>query len=180
MIFCRCVRFRSSHPRFSVRKGVIRNLVKFTGKHLCQSVFIKNNFIKKETLVQVFSFEFCEISKNTWWLNLFYTSLFSIKVIFERVVTSIFYIICYISVFNIAKECLFCFSNMSNAVVPLLFICFSISLLVFLNVSLFVRRGRFMISLVIVLLMKGAWFALTDLFFFKGTFFFRVTSLVFF
>ena len=138
------------------------------------------NFIKKETLVQVFSFEFCEISKNTWWLNLFYTSLFSIKVIFERVVTSIFYIICYISVFNIAKECLFCFSNMSNAVVPLLFICFSISLLVFLNVSLFVRRDRFMISLVIVLLMKGAWFALTDLFFFKGTFFFRVTSLVFF
>ena len=119
------------------------------------------------------------LTEHLWWLLLFCTSLFSIKVISERVVTSIFYIICYNSVVNIAKECLFCFSNMSNAVVPLLFICFSISLLVFLNVSLFVRRDGFMISLVIVLLMKGAWFALTDLFF-KGAFFFRVMSLVFF
>ena len=28
---------RSSHQRCSVRKGVLRNLAKFTGKHLCQS-----------------------------------------------------------------------------------------------------------------------------------------------
>ena len=45
----------------SVKKGVLRNFAKFTGKHLCQSLFIK-----KETLVQVFSCEFCEISKNTF------------------------------------------------------------------------------------------------------------------
>ena len=44
---------------------------KFTGKHLCQRLFLKKrlwpqacNFIKKETLVQVISCEFCEISKN--------------------------------------------------------------------------------------------------------------------
>ena len=43
--------------------------VKFTGKHLCQSLFFKAcNFIKKETLKQVFSCEFCEISKS----NFFY------------------------------------------------------------------------------------------------------------
>ena len=30
---------RSSHRRWSVRKGVLRNFAKFTGKHLCQSVF---------------------------------------------------------------------------------------------------------------------------------------------
>ena len=29
---------RSSHRRCSLRKGVLRNFVKFTGKHLCQSL----------------------------------------------------------------------------------------------------------------------------------------------
>ena len=63
--------FRSNHRRCSIRKGVLRNFTKFTGKHLCQSLFYRNsvpetcNFIKKETLAQVFSCEFCEISKNT-------------------------------------------------------------------------------------------------------------------
>ena len=40
-------------------KGVLRNFAKLTGKHLCQSLFII-----KETLAQMFSCEFCEISKN--------------------------------------------------------------------------------------------------------------------
>ena len=52
---------RSSHRRCSVRKGALRNFAKITGKHLCQSLFFK-----KETLAQVFSCEFCEISKNTF------------------------------------------------------------------------------------------------------------------
>ena len=30
---------RSSHWRFSVRKGILRNFAKFIGKHLCQSLF---------------------------------------------------------------------------------------------------------------------------------------------
>ena len=76
--------FRSSHRRCSVRKGVFRNFAKFTGKHLCQSLFFNKvaglacNFIKKETLAQVFSCEFCEISKNTFftehlrWLLVFF------------------------------------------------------------------------------------------------------------
>ena len=46
-------------------KGVLRHFTKFTGKHLCQSLFFKKDFIKKEALAQVFSCEFCEISKNT-------------------------------------------------------------------------------------------------------------------
>ena len=49
----------------SVKKGVLRNFVKLTVKHLCQSLFF-NNFIKKVTLAQVFSCEFCEIFKNTF------------------------------------------------------------------------------------------------------------------
>ena len=34
-----CKTSRSSHRRCSVRKGVLRNFAKFTGKHLCQSFF---------------------------------------------------------------------------------------------------------------------------------------------
>ena len=30
---------RSSHQRYSVKKGTLRNFVKFTGKHLCQRLF---------------------------------------------------------------------------------------------------------------------------------------------
>ena len=30
---------RSSHQRCSVKKGVLTNFAKFTGKHLCQSLF---------------------------------------------------------------------------------------------------------------------------------------------
>ena len=62
---------RSSHQRCSVKKDVLRNFGKFTGKHLCQSLFFNKvagaacNLIKKETLAQVFSCEFCGISKNT-------------------------------------------------------------------------------------------------------------------
>ena len=53
---------RSSHQRCFVIKGVLRNFPKSTAKHLCQSLFIK-----KETLAHVFSCEFCEISKNTFY-----------------------------------------------------------------------------------------------------------------
>ena len=62
---------RSSHRRCSVRKGVLRNFAKFTGN--CARVSFFNrveaeacNFIKQETLAQVFSCEFCEISNNTF------------------------------------------------------------------------------------------------------------------
>ena len=45
----------------SVKKSVVKNFAKFTGKHLHQS-----HFIKKETLAQVFSCEFYKIFKNTF------------------------------------------------------------------------------------------------------------------
>ena len=62
--------FRSSQQRCSMEKGVLRNFSKFRGKHLCQSLFFNKvtdlgcNFIKKETLAQVFCCDFWEISKN--------------------------------------------------------------------------------------------------------------------
>ena len=63
---------RSSRPDVFYEKGVLRNFAKFTGKHLCQSLFFNKvagaayHFIKKKTLAQVFFCEFCEISKNTF------------------------------------------------------------------------------------------------------------------
>ena len=45
--------FKSSRPDVFCEKGVLRNFAKFTGKHLCQRLFIK-----KESLAQVFSCEF--------------------------------------------------------------------------------------------------------------------------
>ena len=50
---------RSSLPEVFCKKGALRNFLKFTGKHLCQSLFFK-----KEALAQVSPCEFCEISKN--------------------------------------------------------------------------------------------------------------------
>ena len=70
--------YRSSHRRYSVKKGVLRNFAKFTGKHLCQSLFFNKvaglQLYRKETLAQVFSCEFCEISKNTFSTEHFWTT----------------------------------------------------------------------------------------------------------
>ena len=74
-----CSHFRSSRPEMFCKKGVLRNFPRVTGKHSCQSLFSNedtSNFIKKETLAQVFSYEFCEMFKNIflvkhfWWLLL--------------------------------------------------------------------------------------------------------------
>ena len=56
--------FRSSPQVFYI-KGFLENVANFTGKHLCQSLFLTCNFIKEETLTQAFSCEFCKIFKNT-------------------------------------------------------------------------------------------------------------------
>ena len=62
---------RNIHQRWSFRKGALRKFAKFPRKHVWQSLFFNKmvvwdcNFIKKETLAQVISCEFCEISKNS-------------------------------------------------------------------------------------------------------------------
>ena len=64
---------RSSHQRCSMKKGVLRNFTKFTGEHLSQGLFFNKNadlspatLLKKEALAQLFSCEFCAISKSTF------------------------------------------------------------------------------------------------------------------
>ena len=81
---------RSSQRRCSVRKGALGNFGKFTGKQLCQSLFLiklqayfikisrliycRLNFIKKETLTQVFSCKFSEISKKIFFTEHLWTT----------------------------------------------------------------------------------------------------------
>ena len=59
--------FRSSRREVICKKGALKCFGKFTGKHLCQCLFLNKvagiafKFIKKETLGRAFSWEFCKI-----------------------------------------------------------------------------------------------------------------------
>ena len=64
-----------------MKNGVLKNFAKFTGKHLCGSLFINK-------VAQMFSCEFCKIFKNTYfeehqsttvdfWLSSKYASIIS-------------------------------------------------------------------------------------------------------
>ena len=74
------VQNRSCDRSCSMKKSVLRNFAEFTRKHLCHSLFLNKvaglacNFIKKETLAQVFSCEFCGISKNTFFTEQLWTT----------------------------------------------------------------------------------------------------------
>ena len=61
--FFRKIKNRSSRPEVFCKKSVLRNFAKLKGNHLCQNLFLS---IKKETLTQVPSCEFCEMSKNIY------------------------------------------------------------------------------------------------------------------
>ena len=74
--------FRRSHQMCSVKKAVLKPFVKFIGKHLRQILFLNKvvglslQLIKKETLSQVSSCEFCEIFKNTYLIEHLRTTAF--------------------------------------------------------------------------------------------------------
>ena len=62
---------KSSHRRCSIKKAVLKNFAIFKGKHLTWSLFLINlqawrSATLKKTPTQLFSFEFCEIFKNTY------------------------------------------------------------------------------------------------------------------
>ena len=78
-------KYRNNHRRCSVRKGVLRNFAKFTGKHLCQSLFF-NKVADLETLVQVFFCIFCRLSKNTFFIEHF-RATHSVIWAYQRVLT---------------------------------------------------------------------------------------------
>ena len=57
--------YRNSQRRCSVKKGVVRNLIKFTGKHLCQSLFfITATSLKKRPWHRCFSVNFVKFLRT--------------------------------------------------------------------------------------------------------------------
>ena len=64
-----------SHRRCSMKNCVVESFAKFTGKRLCQSLLFNKlqtsdlYLLIKETLAQVFSFEFCKIFKTTFFVE---------------------------------------------------------------------------------------------------------------
>ena len=67
---CRLKHYQEQPPEVFCKTRCLRNFAKFIGKHLCQSLFVNKvaglRPIKKETQALVFSYEFCEISQNTF------------------------------------------------------------------------------------------------------------------
>ena len=58
---------RSSHERCSIKNAFLKNFAIFTGKHLCWCVEVSSGAtLLKTTLTQMFSDEYCEIFKNTY------------------------------------------------------------------------------------------------------------------
>ena len=67
-IFNRLPKNRNSHRKCSIQKIVLKNFAKFTGIHLCQSLYFNKSrsCIRKETPAQVFSCEFCKIFRTNF------------------------------------------------------------------------------------------------------------------
>ena len=69
-------KYRSSHRRCSVKKGVLRNFAKFTGKHLCQSLFFNKvidlrlvTLLKKKLWHRCFCMNFSEFLRTPFLQN---------------------------------------------------------------------------------------------------------------
>ena len=81
--FCRKI-YKSSHQRCSVRKGVLRNFAKFTGKQLCQSLWER-----------CFPVNFAKFLRTTFLQNTSRRLLLNIGSVFRRIKDSVFILMKY-------------------------------------------------------------------------------------
>ena len=93
-----CFMFRSSHQMCSIEIGVLKNFTKFTGKHLCQSLFLNKvaglrpaTLLKKRLWHRCFPVNFAKFLRTPFLQNtsgrlLLYVSqyFFSIRTLWER------------------------------------------------------------------------------------------------
>ena len=75
---------RSSHQKCSIKKGVFKNFVKFTGIHLCQSLFFNKvaglkpvTLLKKRPWHRHFALNFAKFFKNTFFTEYLWTIAFA-------------------------------------------------------------------------------------------------------
>ena len=67
--------FRNNRREVFCKKGVLKNFTKFTGKHLCQSLFYdKVAVLRPQALAQVFLYEFFKISISTFFTEHLWTT----------------------------------------------------------------------------------------------------------
>ena len=75
-----------------MKKGILRNFTKFTGKHLCQNVIFNKvaglrpaiKFIKNDTLAQVFPVNFAKFLRTPFLQNTSGRLLLTIHTIYTR------------------------------------------------------------------------------------------------
>ena len=81
--------YRSSRPEVFCEKGVLRNIAKFTGKHLYQSFYLNKvaTLWKRDSGTGVLC-EFCEISKNTFFYRTPLVAAFESNGFYQRRETS--------------------------------------------------------------------------------------------
>ena len=67
---------RSSHRMYSIRKGALRNFAKFTGKHLCQSLFFNKitaprpaTSLKKRLWLKCFPVNFAKFLRTSLFIE---------------------------------------------------------------------------------------------------------------
>ena len=68
--------YRSSHQKYSMKEGILRNFTKFTGKHLCQSLFLNKvagltpaTLLKKRLWHRYFPVNFVKFLRTTFLQN---------------------------------------------------------------------------------------------------------------
>ena len=68
--------YRSSHQKCSMKEGILRNFTKFTGKHLCQSLFLNKvagltpaTLLKKRLWHRYFPVNFVKFLRTTFLQN---------------------------------------------------------------------------------------------------------------
>ena len=67
------LKVRSSRPEVFCRKGVLRKFAKFTGKHLCQSLFLKKRLWHRHRCFPLNFVKFLKthfLKEHLWWLLL--------------------------------------------------------------------------------------------------------------
>ena len=105
---------RSSRPKVFCKKGVLRNFTKFTGKHLCQSLFFNNvaglrpaTLLKKGLWRRCFPVNFVKFlrtpffTEHLWWLLLeFPTQWFLITPGVSKIKGGIYLVENYLGIYN--------------------------------------------------------------------------------
>ena len=89
--------FRSNRPEVFCKKGALRNFIKFTGKHLCQSLIFNKVLLKMRLWHRCFPMNFVKFLRtpffieHLWWLLLFVIGPFCIthSICFNNVKTKL-------------------------------------------------------------------------------------------